>query len=68
MDGPKEVTDTSYAEVVKGKNKGKIWQQKGVRTTNEWRGFDFKVKEEEMDWLNKCFVGNVHNPYAVYLL
>lgn len=43
------MTDTSYAEVVKGKNKGKIWQQKGVRTTNEWREFDFKVEEEEMD-------------------
>lgn len=33
-----------------------------------WRGLDFQIKEDEMAWLNQCFVGYVHNPDAVYLL
>lgn len=29
---------------------------------------NFEVKEEEIERLNKCYVGYVHNPNSVYLL
>lgn len=32
------------------------------------RGMVFTVKEEDMGWLEKCYVGYVNNPGAVYLL
>lgn len=56
-----------FAEVVKGKKRAKVWQRK-MGSSDEWRGFDFTVKEDEFSWLGKCYVGYVHNPDAVYLL
>lgn len=29
---------------------------------------DFNVKDDEFSWLQKCYVGYVNNPDAVYLL
>lgn len=53
--------------MVRGRKVKKVWQRKEVQT-EVWRGMDFTVTEEEMSWLNKCYVGFVHNPNAVYLL
>lgn len=57
-----------FVDVVKGKRMKKIWQKKNGVDTEIWRGLDYNVKEDEIVWLNNCFVGYVHNPNMVYLL
>lgn len=57
-----------FVDVVKGKRMKKIWQKKNGVDTEIWRGLDYNVKEDEIVWLNNCFVGYVHNPNVVYLL
>lgn len=60
---------TSYVDVVKGSVGKKIWQKKGSKVvSDEWRGLNFEAKQEDVAWLNGCFVGCVNNPNAVHLL
>lgn len=61
------VGQNTYAEALKGSGKAKVWQKKVV-DQEVWTGIDFTVKEEDFIWLEKCYVGYVHNPDAVYLL
>lgn len=61
------VTGVSFANKVRGKNTQQKWQRKKV-DTEVWRGLDFTVKEDELAWLQKCYVGYVHNANVVYLL
>lgn len=61
------VQGVAFSEVVKGNGGNKIWQRK-KNNSDEWCGLKFEVKEEDMACLDKCYVGYVHNPNAVYLL
>lgn len=59
----------SYVEIAKGKKCKKVWQKKGATTVSDtWRGMNLEVKEEEMAWLQKCYVGVVQNSDTIYLL
>lgn len=57
----------TYADVVSGGRKKMVWKKKGSQQ-EVWRGMEFNVKEEDMDWLNSCYVGYVNKPSEVCLL
>lgn len=60
------VRGKSFAEVVKGNTKHQEWRRE--MDPNEGRGMDFSVNEEDMGWLQNCYIGYVNNTKAVYLL
>lgn len=59
----------TYAEITKEKKYKNFWKRKRVRLDSEiWRGLELEVKDDEMEWLQKCYVEEVQNPGAIHLL
>lgn len=65
----------SYADVVSGKGSKtrKVWRpknqmqsQKVEKAGDRWYGIHHTVTDDEMTWLAKCYVGQLHNPDMVF--
>lgn len=63
------IAGVRYADVVANR----VWKQKATREEGKkmalkWKGVEYKVKEEDMEWLKSCYVGKVHSPDDVLTL
>ncbi|GKV51770.1 hypothetical protein SLEP1_g58395 [Rubroshorea leprosula] len=55
-----QVQNRSYAEVLKVQHSNRqVWQEKG--RIDSWAGFEYNTNQEDIAWLEGCYVGTTHS-------